>query len=99
MLLEIVTQVESWGAETFASVQLVEMTRQYPRAAEFNRVVMLVLLNYTSGNAKGMAEYGAENGFDAWRRRCHHYLPLSADLQQILIQELYALAPPPRHGG
>ena len=40
-----------------------------------------------------MVEYGIENGFDAWRRLYHHYLPLAEDLQQILVQELYALSP------
>ena len=45
LLLEILTQVEGWGAETFASAQLAELVRQYPRAAEFNRAVMSVLFN------------------------------------------------------
>ena len=40
-----------------------------------------------------MVEYGVDNGFDAWRRLYNHYLPLAEDLQQILIQELYALQP------
>ena len=70
----------------FDSAQLAEMVLQYLKAAEFNTAIMFVLLNYTSGNAKAMVEYGTENGFDAWRRLYHHYLPLAADLQQILIQ-------------
>ena len=40
-----------------------------------------------------MVEYGVDNGFDAWRRLYNHDLPLAEDLQQILIQELYALQP------
>ena len=44
-----------------------------------------------------MVEYGAENGFDVRRRLYHHYLLLAADLQQIFIQELYALTPVPEN--
>ena len=40
-----------------------------------------------------MVEYGIENGLDAWRKLYHHYMPLADDLQQLLIQELYALSP------
>ena len=54
---------------------------------------MSVLLNYTIGIAKGLVEYGTENCFDALRRLYHHYLLLAEDLQQLLIQELYALIP------
>ena len=71
--------------------QLDELVRQHPKAAQFNRATMSVLFNYTSGNAKAMVAYGTNNGFDAWRRLYNHYLPLAADLQQIRIQELYAL--------
>ena len=38
-----------------------------------------------------MVEYGIENGQDARRKLYHHYMPLADDLQQLLIQELYAL--------
>ena len=86
--MDILNLIESWGAATFDKAQLAELIRQCPKAVEFNRAIMFVLLNYTSGNAKAMVEYGAENGFDVWRRLYHHYLPLAADLQQILIQEI-----------
>ena len=93
LLLVILTEVETWGGTTFNEEQLKEMARQYPKVAEYNRAIMSVLLNYITGIAKGMVEYGVENGFDAWRRLYHHYLPLAGDLQQILIQELYTLSP------
>ena len=89
LFLDILIQVEKYGAQQFGNAQLAELTRQCPKAGEFNRARMFVSLNYTSGNAKAMVEYGIENGFDAWRRLYHHYLPLAEDLQQILIQELY----------
>ena len=93
LLLDFLTLVEKCGANTFDYAQLAELVRQCPRAAEFNRAIMSVLLNYITGNAKAMVEYGIANGFDAWRRLYHHYLPLAADLQHILIQELYSLSP------
>ena len=34
-----------------------------------------------------------DNGFDAWRRLCNHYIPLAEDLRKIFMQELYALKP------
>ena len=85
--------MEKWGEQTFDNAQLKEMLRQHPKAAELNRNIMSVLLNYTSGNAKARVEYGTEIGSDAWRRLYHHYLPFVADLQQILIQEFYSLIP------
>ena len=91
ILLDILTQVETWGAESLDNAKLAELARQHPKASEFNRAIMSVLLNYISGNAKAMVEYGADNGFDAWRRFYNHYLPLAADLQQISIQQLYSL--------
>ena len=91
--MDIITQVEKWGGDTFINQQLKETTRQYLKAAEYNRAIMSVFLNYTAGIAKGMVEYGVENGFDAWRRLYHQYVPLAEDLSQILIQELYTLSP------
>ena len=92
-LLDILTQVETWGGDTFTNEQLKETTRQYLKAAAYNGAITSVLLNYATGIAKWMVEYGVENGFDAWRRFYHHYLPFAEDLQQILIQELYTLSP------
>ena len=93
LLLDILTQVEKCGSKTFDHAQLAGLVGQCPKAAEFNRAIMSVLLNYTVGNAKAMVEYGIANGFDAWRRLYHHYLPLAEDLQQISIQQLYSLFP------
>ena len=93
MLLEILTQIEKCGGETFTDAQYKELVRQCPKTPESNRAIMSVLLNYTTGIVNGLVEYGTENGFDAWRRLYHHYLPLAEDLQQLLIQELYALTP------
>ena len=91
--MDILTELEKCGGETFSNAQLKELVRQCPKAAEFNRAILSLLLNYTEGIAKGMVEYGVDNGFDAWRRLYHHYLPLADDLQQILIQELCGLQP------
>ena len=49
--------------------------------------------HFTTDIAEGMIRYGVHNGFDAWRRLFHHYVPMADDLQQILIQELYDLKP------
>ena len=93
LLLDILTELEKEATEKFTNAQLKGLVRQYPKAAEFNRAIFSVLLNYTDGIAKGMMEYVVDNGFDAWRRLYNHYLPLAEDVQQILIQELYALQP------
>ena len=60
---------------------------------DFNRASLTALLKYTAGIARGIVEYGVNNGLDVWRKFCHHYMPLADDLQQLLIQELYALTP------
>ena len=83
MLLDILTQIEKCVSKTIDHAQLAEFIRQCSKAAEFNRAIMSVILNYTSGNANVIVEYGVESGFDAWRRRYHHYLPYAEDLQQI----------------
>ena len=59
---DILSQVEKCGSETFSNARVNGFTRQCPKAAEFNRAIMSVLVNYTSGNAKAMVEYGTENG-------------------------------------
>ena len=40
-----------------------------------------------------MVEHRVDNGFDAWRRLYHNHIPLSEDLRQISMQELYSLKP------
>ena len=93
LLIDIFTEIETEPTEKFTNAKLKEMVRQYLKVAEFNRAILSVPLNYTDGIAKGMVEYGVDNGFDAWRRLYNHYLPFAEDLQQILIQELYSLLP------
>ena len=38
-----------------------------------------------------MVKYSVNNGFDAWRKLYHRYVPMAEDLQNILIQELMCL--------
>ena len=91
--MDILTVIERLRVDTFNIEQFRELTRQCPKAAEYNRVITSVLHNYITGVAKGMVEYGVENALDAWRKLYHHYLPLAEDLQQLLIQELCSLNP------
>ena len=93
VLLKIFDYVETDGAKPFTNAKLDVLVQQYPRAAECNVAIQNVLENYTSDIAEGMVRFGVCNGFDAWRRVYHHYIPLSRDLQQILIQELYDRRP------
>ena len=93
LLLELLIEIEKWGGNTFHNEQVKELSRQCLKAAEYNRAIMSALLNYIAGVAKGMVEYGGENGFDAWRRFYNHCRPFAEDLQQILTQELYTPSP------
>ena len=93
VLPQILDHVEKYGAKPFTNAKLDALVEPYPRAAEYNVAILNVLENYTADIAEGMVRYGVHNGFDAWRRLYHHYIPLSQDLQQILIQELYDLKP------
>ena len=86
LLLKFLNEVEKNGSEMFTNGKFEEETRQCPKVAQFNRAILAALLNYTSGIARGMVEYGVENGIDAWRRLYHHYMPLADDLPQLLIQ-------------
>ena len=92
-LLEILDSVEKYGAMKFDNEKLKILTSKYHKVSEYNRAIKSLLLNYTTGIAKGMVEHGVENGLDAWRRLYHHYIPLAEDLKKILMQELYALKP------
>ena len=91
VLLQILDYVEKYGPKLFTNTKLAALVEQCPRAVEYNVAIQNVLGNYTSDVAEGMVRYGVCNGFDAWRRLYHYYIPLSQDLQQILIQELYDL--------
>ena len=93
VLLNMLTEIEKKAAMVFTNEQLKAEVQQYPKVSQFNRAIFTALLSYTAGIARGMVEYGVENGLDAWRRFYHHYMPLADDLQQLLIQELYALTP------
>ena len=93
VLLTILDEVEKYGDEPFDNDRLLALIEQYPKATEYNLAIQNVLENYTTDIAEGMIRYGVYNGFDAWRRLFHHYVPMADDLQQILIQELYDLKP------
>ena len=43
--------------------------------------------------ANNSIKYIVCNGFDAWRKLYHRYVPLAEDLQNISIQELMCLKP------
>ena len=46
-LLEILEGVEKYGATKFDNVNLQILLQQYPKAAEYNRAITSLLLNYT----------------------------------------------------
>ena len=92
-LLIILDKVEKMGANTFTNELFTELKTKYPKADEWNRAIMAALLNWTSGIAKGLVQHNVANGLDAWRKLYHRYIPLAADLQDILIRELYELKP------
>ena len=81
LALNLLIEVERQGPKVFTDEQLRDETRQRPKVAQFNRAIMAALLNCTAGIARGMVEYGVENGIDAWRRLYHHYMPLADDMQ------------------
>ena len=92
-LLKIITEIGKKGSNVFIDEQLEEEIKQRPKVSQFNRAILTALLNYTAGIARGMVDYGVENGFDAWRKFYHHHMPLAEALQQLRIQELYAIRP------
>ena len=81
-LLDILEGVEKYGATKFDNIKLQILLQTYPKAAEYNRAIVSLLLNYITSLAKGMVEHGVENGFDAWRRLYNHYIPLAEDLKK-----------------
>ena len=81
-LLEILEGVEKYGSTKFDNDKLKLLLVQYPKVAEYNRAIKSSLLNYTTSIAKGMVEYGVDNGFDAWRRLYNHYILLADDLKK-----------------
>ena len=92
-IVGLFTELEEAGASTIIKTQHKEMVQTYPRAAQCNRAILSALLNYTAGIARGMVEYGVENGLGAWRRLYHHYMPLADDVQHLFIQQLYVIIP------
>ena len=80
-------EIEKMGNRVFTNEQLNEEIKRYPKVAQFNRAVLTVLRNYAAGIARGMVEYGVENGLDMWRKVCHRYVPPAEDLQHMLISE------------
>ena len=93
ILLEILDEVEGYGAIKFDNAKLPELIQARPKAVEYNGVTPSLSFNYTTGIAKGMVEHGVDNGLDARRRLYHHHIPLAEDLRKILMQELYSLRP------
>ena len=91
MLLKLLDEIENKWFTVFIHEQVKDEIGQCPIVAQFNRAILTALLNYTAGIVRGMIEYGIENGLDAWRKLYHRYMPLADDLQQLLIQEFYAL--------
>ena len=81
--------MEKYGALPYDNSKLEALANLCPKAYEYNIAIQNVLENYTTDIAEGMVRYGVHNGFDAWRRLFHHYVPLADDLQQIFIQELF----------
>lgn len=90
-LLGVFDEREKIGLKTISNEQSRGLAAPCPKVAQFNRAMLSALLNYTSGVARGMVEYGVANGLDVWRRFFHRYMPLADDLQQVLMQELYSL--------
>ena len=91
VLLRILDKIEARGATKFTSAELQAMITKYPKVAEFDVAIKAALLNWTTGIANNMIEYGVNNGLDAWRKLYHRYVPLADDLRNILIQELMSL--------
>ena len=81
------------GDITFTNDMLKTCSMKYLKAEEFNRAIKAVLLNWTSGIAKGLVQHNVTNRLDAWRKLYHRYIPLASDLQDIFIRELYDLKP------
>ena len=96
-LIQILEDVERYGAQPYDKDKFAALAQQCPRAYEYNVAIQNVLENYTTDIAEGMVRYGIHNGFDAWRRLFHHYVPLADDLQQLFIQELFELKPVDEH--
>lgn len=60
-LLEVLGEVEKRCNDAFTIAQLKELVRQRPKAAEYNRAILTALMNYTTGIARGMVEFGVRN--------------------------------------
>ena len=75
-LLELLEEAEAYGATKFDNSKLKELIELCPKAIEYIRALMPLLLNYITSIAKVMVEHGVDNGFEAWRRLYHHHYPL-----------------------
>ena len=75
VLLSILDDVETYGAEPHDDDKLQRLIALNPRAREYNIAIQNVVENYTTDIAEGLIKYGVHNGFDAWRKLFHHYVP------------------------
>ena len=91
MLLRMLDTAEKRGGNKYDILQ--NIISKYPKAAEFDTAIKSALLNLTIGVAINMIKYSVYNGFDAWRKLYHRYVPLAEDLQNTFIQELMCLKP------
>ena len=92
-LLNILDDVEQCGDENFIKEDMRSTAIKYLKLYQYDRVVMLALLNYIIGTAHARVKYGVECGLDAWRKLYNRYVPLAEDIKNILIRELIALKP------
>ena len=92
-LLQIFDTMESLGGTIYIDDQFQGLIVESPKVAEFEIAVKVALPNWTSGIVNNLVRYGICNGFDAWRKLYHKYVPLVDDLQNILVQELMVLKP------
>ena len=90
-LLEVIEEIETYGATTFDNDKRQGLARLYPKVAEYNWAIMFRLLNYITSIAKGMVEHGVEHGLDAWRWVYHRHIPFVEGFLKFSMQELYAL--------
>ena len=93
VLLKLLDEVEARGANQYDNIMLQVLISKCPMAAELDTAIKAALLNWTIGVANNMIKYSVHNGFDAWRKLYHRYVPLVEDSQNILIQELMCLKP------
>lgn len=91
VLLRLLDRIEAFGSIKFINESLHKMVVNDLKVAEFDTVITVALLNWTTGVANSQIKYGVCNGLDAWRKVYIRYVPLADDLQNILIQNLMAI--------